>query len=151
MQRQMIALGIVLKQYPIAKKALIEEGRKPEEVEAMPVLQVVVIHPDAPLEVALALHQLLRRDVKHVRVQLVLLLLAEIRDGVLRQVLRGQRERHEIANIFQVAGTHADALQRGLRREDDGFDAVPLGINPVDVSDFLDARVLWSPRQGSCM
>ncbi|MFL5245623.1 MAG: hypothetical protein ACJ8FY_26300 [Gemmataceae bacterium] len=34
---------MALKIYPEAKKALIAEGRKPDEVEAMPVLQVVVI------------------------------------------------------------------------------------------------------------
>jgi hypothetical protein len=35
---------LALKIYPVAKKALIEEGRKPEEVDAMPVVQVVAIH-----------------------------------------------------------------------------------------------------------
>jgi hypothetical protein len=35
---------LALKVYPVAKKALIGEGRKPEEVDAMPVVQVVAIH-----------------------------------------------------------------------------------------------------------
>lgn len=35
---------LVLRAYPEAKKALIAEGRKPEEVEALPALQVVLIH-----------------------------------------------------------------------------------------------------------
>lgn len=35
---------LVLHSYPEAKKALIAEGRKPEEVEALPALQVVMIH-----------------------------------------------------------------------------------------------------------
>jgi hypothetical protein len=35
---------LVLHAYPEAKKALIAEGRKPEEVEALPALQVVLIH-----------------------------------------------------------------------------------------------------------
>ncbi len=34
----------VLRAYPEAKRALIAEGRKPEEVEALPSLQVVLIH-----------------------------------------------------------------------------------------------------------
>ncbi len=35
---------VVLRAYPEAKKAMIAEGRKPEEVEALPALQVVLIH-----------------------------------------------------------------------------------------------------------
>ncbi len=35
---------LVLRSYPEAKKALIAEGRKAEEVEALPALQVVLIH-----------------------------------------------------------------------------------------------------------
>lgn len=35
---------LVLRAYPEAKKALIAAGRKPEEVEALPTLQVVLIH-----------------------------------------------------------------------------------------------------------
>jgi hypothetical protein len=35
---------LVLRAYPEAKQALIAEGRKPEEVEALPTLQVVLIH-----------------------------------------------------------------------------------------------------------
>jgi hypothetical protein len=35
---------LVLKAYPGARQALIAEGRKPEEVEALPALQVVLIH-----------------------------------------------------------------------------------------------------------
>ena len=35
---------LVLHAYPEAKKALIAQGRKPEEVEALPALQVVLIH-----------------------------------------------------------------------------------------------------------
>src|SRR5262249_22234143 len=37
-------LGLGLKAYPEAKRALIAGGRKPAEVEAMPALQVTVIH-----------------------------------------------------------------------------------------------------------
>jgi hypothetical protein len=35
---------LVLRAYPEAKQALLAEGRKPEEVEALPALQVVLIH-----------------------------------------------------------------------------------------------------------
>ena len=41
---RIILTVLALKIYPEAKKALIEGGRKAEEVEAMPVLQVVSIH-----------------------------------------------------------------------------------------------------------
>jgi hypothetical protein len=44
MEQQLTTLGLVMKQYTAAKKALIAEGRKPEEVEALPALQVVLIH-----------------------------------------------------------------------------------------------------------
>jgi hypothetical protein len=36
--------SLVLRAYPEAKQALIAEGRKPEDVEALPALQVVLIH-----------------------------------------------------------------------------------------------------------
>lgn len=36
--------ALVLRAYPEAKKALIAEGRKPAEVEALPALQMVLIH-----------------------------------------------------------------------------------------------------------
>jgi hypothetical protein len=47
------AVGFVLRAYPEAKRALIAEGRSPEEVEALPALQVVLLH---------ALHQFRRRQ-----------------------------------------------------------------------------------------
>jgi hypothetical protein len=37
-------IGLVMKNYPEAKRALIAEGRTPGEVEALPALQVVLIH-----------------------------------------------------------------------------------------------------------
>jgi hypothetical protein len=40
----LIGTLLVLHAYPQAKQALIAEGRKPEEVEALPALQVVLIH-----------------------------------------------------------------------------------------------------------
>jgi hypothetical protein len=40
----LIGTLLVLRAYPEAKQALIAEGRKPDEVEALPVLQVVLIH-----------------------------------------------------------------------------------------------------------
>jgi hypothetical protein len=41
---RLIGIALVLHTYPDAKKALIAEGRKPEEIEALPTLQVVLIH-----------------------------------------------------------------------------------------------------------
>lgn len=41
---RLIGTTLVLRAYPEAKKSLIAEGRKPEEVEALPALQVVLIH-----------------------------------------------------------------------------------------------------------
>jgi hypothetical protein len=46
-----LASGLVLRAYPDAKQALVAEGRRPEEVEALPAIQVVLIH---------ALHQFQR-------------------------------------------------------------------------------------------
>jgi hypothetical protein len=42
-RREFGFLGTALRTYPAAKRALIAEGRKAEEVEAMPVLQVILI------------------------------------------------------------------------------------------------------------
>jgi hypothetical protein len=41
---RLMGTALVLRNYPEAKKALIAEGRKREEVEALPTLQVVLIH-----------------------------------------------------------------------------------------------------------
>jgi hypothetical protein len=41
---RLIGTLLVLRAYPEAKQALIAQGRKPEEVEALPTLQVVLIH-----------------------------------------------------------------------------------------------------------
>jgi hypothetical protein len=38
------AVGLVLRAYPEAKRALIAEGRRPKEIEALPALQVVLLH-----------------------------------------------------------------------------------------------------------
>jgi hypothetical protein len=48
---RLTAAGLVMRAYPEAKQALIAEGRRPEDVEALPALQVVLIH---------ALHQFQR-------------------------------------------------------------------------------------------
>lgn len=41
---RLMGTALVLRAYPEAKKALIAEGRKPAEVEALPALQMVLIH-----------------------------------------------------------------------------------------------------------
>lgn len=41
---RLVGMALVLRAYPESKKTLIAEGRKPEEVEALPMLQVVLIH-----------------------------------------------------------------------------------------------------------
>ncbi|HTU17717.1 MAG TPA: hypothetical protein VMG10_06600 [Gemmataceae bacterium] len=41
---RLVGTLLVLRAYPEAKQALIAQGRKPEEVEALPTLQVVLIH-----------------------------------------------------------------------------------------------------------
>src|SRR5207302_7901941 len=40
--RRLTVIGLVARAYPEAKQALIAAGRKPEEVEALPALQVVL-------------------------------------------------------------------------------------------------------------
>lgn len=42
--KRLMGTALVLHAYPAAKKALIAAGRKPEEVESLPTLQVVLIH-----------------------------------------------------------------------------------------------------------
>jgi hypothetical protein len=41
---RLVAVALILRAYPEAKRALIAEGRKPEEVDALPAIQVVVLH-----------------------------------------------------------------------------------------------------------
>jgi hypothetical protein len=41
---RLAGIAFVLRDYPEAKRALVARGRKPEEVEALPALQVVILH-----------------------------------------------------------------------------------------------------------
>jgi hypothetical protein len=41
---RLAGVAVVLRAYPEAKRALVARGRKPEEVEALPALQVVLLH-----------------------------------------------------------------------------------------------------------
>ncbi len=43
-ERRLILLGLAIKGYPRAKRDLIDRGRLPEQVEAMPVAQVLLLH-----------------------------------------------------------------------------------------------------------
>ena len=87
--------------------------------------KVVIVDPDAPLEVALVVLYLLGVDIEDVGVQLVFLLLAKILDVVLRNFVAGEDEGHALFDVFEVLAGHGDTLQGVLRSVDHVFDAAP--------------------------
>src|ERR1035438_4261887 len=63
-------------------------------------LEIVIVDPDAPLEVALLAFDLFGRDVEDVAIQFVFLLLSRVEDVVVRQVFGSQHERQAMPDIL---------------------------------------------------
>ena len=83
-------------------------------------LEIVIVHPDATLEIPLFAYDRFRRNVEDKAVQRVFLLLAYIKDVVFRNLFRGQHEGQLVAEILYVAFIKSQpaVLKRGLRRKD---------------------------------
>ena len=66
-------------------------------------LKIVVVHPDASLEIPLLADDLLGSDVEYIAVQVVFLLLPHIKYVVLANFVAGQNERQPVANVIEIA------------------------------------------------
>src|SRR5258708_38197007 len=86
-------------------------------------LKIVIVHPDAPLEVSLTFFHLLGSQVKDKGVNLVDVLLAGIEDTVLGQVLGGEHKGKAIAKIVLIFLGKQDAGQAGLGSKGDILNA----------------------------
>ena len=73
-------------------------------------LEVVVVHPDAALEIALVLLNLLGRNVEDISPEFVFFLLADVEDRVFRNFVAGQHEGHPMMNVIEVLARHGNAL-----------------------------------------
>jgi hypothetical protein len=89
-------------------------------------LVVPLVHPDAPLEVPLALFHHLGRNIKNVGLQCIHALPAHVGDVVLANLLLCQHKRQSVLNVAKVRRSHHDALQRVARRIDGLFHLVPV-------------------------
>src|SRR3989442_5433267 len=65
-------------------------------------LETVVVHSDAPLEVALVLFDGFRSDIEDVAMQLIFLLLADVEDVVFGNFVARQDKRQAVANIGEI-------------------------------------------------
>src|SRR5260370_40081573 len=85
-------------------------------------LEVVIIHPDPPLEITFVLLHLLGSDVENVGVELIFLLLADIQNAVFRKFVTGKYERQAVLNVVGIFAPLLDAGQGELSRKDNIFD-----------------------------
>src|SRR5258708_38627925 len=91
-------------------------------------LEIGLVHPDASLEVALLSDDCFWSDIEDVAVQLIFLLLADIKDVVFRNLSGGKHKRKAITEILHVTLIERQPalLQRGLRRKNHMLDALSL-------------------------
>ncbi len=104
-------------------------------------LQVLLIDPDAALEVVLVLFEDLGAGVEDVGVDVVDLLAADVGDVVVGQVGCGEDEGEAVGDLVEVGGGHGDAavgavVEGVLRGEDDALFAGTLLVED-DVGDLL--------------
>src|SRR5690606_8424350 len=78
-------------------------------------LEIEVVDPDPAFEIPLAFLDLPGLDVEHVRVDLVDQLFAGVLDVIEREVVGGENERLNLADILEVLRSQLDAPQRALR------------------------------------
>src|SRR5580704_6300696 len=74
---------------------------------------IFLVHPNAPLEIALILLDLLWADVKNVGVDFIELLLTDIFYVVLGKLVGGQNKRLNVLQVFLVLLIEADTLKGG--------------------------------------
>ena len=66
-------------------------------------LEILIVHPDASLEISFLARNLFGSDVEHIAVQLVFRLLAHIEDVVLRNLIAGEHKGQTVAEVLNVA------------------------------------------------
>src|SRR5579862_8034185 len=103
-------------------------------------LVIVIVDPDASLEIAFLRIDLLRCDIEHVAVQFILLLLPHVNDAVLVNVVAGENHGKTILEVVEIFAGHGEALKRGQRGKDDVLHAASL-IVEADVKNLLKFTV----------
>jgi hypothetical protein len=91
-------------------------------------LQILVVHPDFSLKVALLLLNLLGRYIKHVAVYFVDLLLSQVGQIVFFDITCGEDERENVLNIMEIVRREDNALQRAGGRANHLFHAPALVV-----------------------
>ena len=99
-------------------------------------LEIVVVDPDASLEVAFLAFDFFGRDVEYVALQFVFFLLAHVEDVVFGKIFLCQHERQAVADILEILLRHENLGETGLRREYHVLDAMALVVKH-DVEDFV--------------
>src|ERR1700690_2694538 len=69
-------------------------------------LKIVIVHPDSALEVALLTHDLFGSKIEDVGVQFVLLLLANVKNLILRNFVGAKYKGQAMPDIVNVFGRH---------------------------------------------
>ena len=99
-------------------------------------LEVLLVHPDAALVVALVLLDGFGRGIEDVGVELVDLLSANIGDVVLWQVFGGENEGETVFEVVEVFAGEDEAFDGVLWGEDDVFVAATIFVE-ADVGDLV--------------
>src|SRR5204862_4872158 len=99
-------------------------------------LEIMVVDPDPSLEIALLAEDLFGSNIKHVGVQLVLLLLADIQDVVIPNLIRSEHKRQAILDVIQIFLSHPNTNQCRLWGEYDVSYAAPLVVKTY-IEDLL--------------
>src|SRR5215475_14979752 len=100
-------------------------------------LQILIVYPDAALEIALSFFNGLWSNVEDVSLQLVNLLLSDVHHLIFRQLLGGEREGGAFAQVVHV---FFGDVETGLRRKFDVLEAASaVVIDDVgDLAEFSD-------------
>ena len=91
-------------------------------------LEIMVVYPDAALEVALVLVDPFGRDVKHIGAQFIFFLFADVEDVVLGDLVLGQHERHPVLDVVDVFPRHHDRCSDDCGVKHYLFDATSLVV-----------------------
>ena len=167
-QGRMLATGMAIRGYPMARRYLIETGRSAEEVEAMPVAQVVTIYSlliyreardrtfkwfHAPYwqarEGLLAADERMRNEVRQKEVVPIASMLLPAVGSVRFSVARGDRT-VAVLRVIEALRTYAAAHDGKLPEELSDIQTVPVPIDPIHGKPFSyslegDTAVLESP------
>ena len=110
-------------------------------------LEIVIVDPNAPLEVTFLAFDFFRSDIEDVAVQFVLLLLADIKDVVFGQILGREDKGQFVPDILHVFPRHINLLQAGLGSKHHVLNAVTFVVEQ-DVEHFVVFTVHGAAVQG---